>query len=183
PLADGEGPRALPESGFHPQPGRPVRGSSDSGHGRFRGRQRHSVLPNFAGRTTTGSGASQGMGQRLTHARLGRPLDAAKRHFAMPIFLGPISDWSKGMTKIVSVDPSGRIRIPKAIRELAGFTERTKLLVIAEEGRAVLQKLDADSLAARIGKELIGKDVDAVIRNVRPETRARVRKVYPDLSS
>src|SRR5438093_10284669 len=30
PLADGEGPRALPESGFHPQPGRPVRGSSRS---------------------------------------------------------------------------------------------------------------------------------------------------------
>ena len=87
------------------------------------------------------------------------------------------------MTKIVSVDPSGRIRIPKAIRELAGFTEKTKLLVIAEEGRVVLQKLDADSLAARIGKELIGKDVDAVIRNVRQETRARVRKVYPDLSS
>jgi len=97
--------------------------------------------------------------------------------------LGPISHRAKGMTKIVSVDPSGRIRIPKPIRELAGFTERTKLLVIAEEGRVVLQKLDADSLAARTGKELIGKDVDAVIRNVRQETRARVRKVYPDLSS
>ena len=87
------------------------------------------------------------------------------------------------MTKIVSVDPSGRILIPKAIRELAGFTEKTKLLVIAEEGRVVLQRLDAGLLAARIGKELAGKDVDAVIRNVRQETRARVRKVYPDLSS
>ena len=87
------------------------------------------------------------------------------------------------MTKIVSVDPSGRIRIPKAIRELAGFTERTKLLVIAEEGRVVLQRLDADSLTARIGKELAGKHVDAVIRKVRQETRARVRKVYPNLSS
>ena len=87
------------------------------------------------------------------------------------------------MTKIVSVDPSGRILIPKAIRELAGFTEKTKLLVIAEEGRVVLQRLDAGLLAARIGKELAGKDVDAVIRKVRQETRARVRKVYPNLSS
>ena len=87
------------------------------------------------------------------------------------------------MTKIVSVDPSGRILIPKAIRELAGFTEKTKLLVIAEEGRVVLQRLDADLLGARIGKELAGKDVDAVIRKVRQETRARVRKVYPNLSS
>src|SRR5437016_8712363 len=66
PLADGEGPRALPESGFHPESGRPVRGSSDSGHGRSRGRQRDPVLPNFAGRAATGSGASQGVGQRLT---------------------------------------------------------------------------------------------------------------------
>ena len=41
------------------------------------------------------------------------------------------------MTKIVSVDSSGRVGIPKAIRELAGFTEKTKLLVIAEEGRVV----------------------------------------------
>ena len=87
------------------------------------------------------------------------------------------------MTKIVSVDSSGRVGIPKAIRELAGFTEKTKLLVIAEEGRVVLQKLDADSLAARIAKELAGKDIDAVIRKVRKETRARVRKAYPDLSS
>jgi len=87
------------------------------------------------------------------------------------------------MTRIVSVDPAGRILIPKAIRELAGFTEKTKLLVIAEEGRVVLQRLDAGLLAARIGKELAGKDVDAVIRKVRQETRARVRKVYPNLSS
>ena len=87
------------------------------------------------------------------------------------------------MTKIVSVDPAGRILIPKAIRELAGFTEKTKLLVTAEEGRVVLQRLDADLLAARIGKELAGKDVDSVIRKVRQETRARVRKVYPNLSS
>ena len=87
------------------------------------------------------------------------------------------------MTRIVSVDPAGRILIPKAIRELAGFTEKTKLLVIAEEGRVVLQRLDADLLAARIGKELAGKDVDSVIRKVRQETRARVRKVYPNLSS
>ena len=83
----------------------------------------------------------------------------------------------------MSVDPAGRILIPKAIREHAGFTEKTKLLVIAEEGRVVLQRLDADLLAARIGKELAGKDVDSVIRKVRQETRARVRKVYPNLSS
>ena len=87
------------------------------------------------------------------------------------------------MTKIVSVDPSGRILIPKAIRELAGLTEKTKLLVIAEEGRVVLQRLDAGLLAARIGKDFAGKDVDAVIRKVRQETGARVRKVYPNLSS
>jgi len=45
----------------------------------------------------------------------------------------------------------------------------------------VLQKLDVESLAERLEKELAGKDVDAIVRKVREEVRARIRKDFPDL--
>ena len=88
------------------------------------------------------------------------------------------------MAEIVSVDRAGRVVIPKAIRDAADIGEKAKLLVaVAEKGRIVLQKLEVDAIAARLEKELAGKDVDAIARKVREEIRARVRKAYPDLSS
>ena len=86
------------------------------------------------------------------------------------------------MTEVVSVDRAGRIVIPKAIRDAAGIDERTKLLIaVTEHGRLVLQKLDVESLAARLERELTGKDVDAIARKVLEEINARIRREYPDL--
>lgn len=88
------------------------------------------------------------------------------------------------MAEIVSVDRAGRVVIPKGIRDAAGIDETAKLLIaVAEQGRVVLQKLDVDAIAARLEKELAGKDVDAIVRRVREEIRARIRKTYPDLSA
>lgn len=88
------------------------------------------------------------------------------------------------MTEVISVDKAGRIVIPKAIREAAGIGERAKLLVAtAGRGRVVLQKLDVEEIAARLERELAGKDVDAIARRVREEVNARIRKAYPDLSA
>jgi len=86
------------------------------------------------------------------------------------------------MEDIVAVDRAGRIVIPKAIREAAGIDERAKLLIaVTEAGRIVLQKLDVKTVAARLEKELAGRDVDAIARKIREEIRARVRREYPDL--
>jgi len=86
------------------------------------------------------------------------------------------------MAELVSVDRAGRIVIPKAIRDAAGIDERTQLLVaVGEHGRLVLQKVDVDALAGRLEKEMAGKDVDVVVRKVRKEMRALVRRRYPDL--
>ncbi len=86
------------------------------------------------------------------------------------------------MTDIVSVDKAGRIVIPKAIREAVGIEARSKLLIAtAGRDRIVLQKLDVESLAARLEKELTGKDVDGIVRRVREEIRVRIREEYPDL--
>lgn len=87
------------------------------------------------------------------------------------------------MADVVTVDRAGRVVIPKAIREAAGIGADAKLLVaVAEEGRVVFQKLDVDVIASRLEKELSGKDVDAIVRNVREEIRVRIREAYPDLS-
>ncbi len=86
------------------------------------------------------------------------------------------------MTDIVSVDKAGRIVIPKAIREAVSIEAGGKLLIAtAGRDRIVLQKLDVESLASRLKKELAGKDVDGIVRRVREEIRVRIREEYPDL--
>lgn len=86
------------------------------------------------------------------------------------------------MEDIVAVDKAGRLVIPKAIREAAGIDERAKLLIaVTEAGRIVLQRLDVETVAARLEKELAGKDVDAIAHRIREEVRARIRRQYPDL--
>ena len=86
------------------------------------------------------------------------------------------------MAEVVSVDRAGRVVIPKAIRDAVGIDERTKLLIaVGEHGRLFLQKLDVATIAARIDREMKGKDVDAIVRKVRREIEARVREKYPDL--
>ena len=87
------------------------------------------------------------------------------------------------MAEVVSVDKAGRIVIPKAVRDAAGIDEQAKLLVAATaDGRVVLQKLDVESLATRIEKELAGKDINRIVRKVREEVNARIRRDYPDLA-
>lgn len=86
------------------------------------------------------------------------------------------------MAELVSVDRAGRVVIPKAIRDAVGIDERTKLLIaVGEHGRLVLQKLDVDAIAARLEREMKGKDLDAIVRRVRREIDVRVREKYPDL--
>ena len=87
------------------------------------------------------------------------------------------------MEEIRGVDRAGRIVIPKGIRKAAGIDEGTKFLItITGEGRITLQKLDVKSIAARLKRELTGKDIDEITRRIRKEIDARIRKAYPDLS-
>ena len=63
------------------------------------------------------------------------------------------------MAEIVEVDKSGRIVIPKKLRKDLGIEE----------------------IAERLGKELEGKDIDAIVKEVRKEINEKVRSKYPDL--
>ncbi|MBX8633218.1 MAG: AbrB/MazE/SpoVT family DNA-binding domain-containing protein [Candidatus Thermoplasmatota archaeon] len=87
------------------------------------------------------------------------------------------------MEEIAGIDRAGRIVIPKEIRKAAGIDEGAKILItISGGGRIILQKLDVKSIAARLEKELEGKDIDEITSRIRKDVNALIRKAYPVLS-
>ncbi len=86
------------------------------------------------------------------------------------------------MVEIVEVDKSGRIVIPKKLRKDLGIRERTKFILAKKgQGQIVLHKLDVEEIAERLQKELAGKDIDSIIRELRKEIDEKIRTKYPDI--
>ncbi len=86
------------------------------------------------------------------------------------------------MTEIVSVDRSGRLVIPKSLRDELGIEEGTKFLISSSEnGRVFLQKFDIEELSARLEKEVKRVDIDSAVEKVRKEMNEKAKKRYPAL--
>ncbi len=86
------------------------------------------------------------------------------------------------MGDVVTLDKVGRLVIPKSVREELDAGAGTKFLIAAaEDGRLLLQKLDAKEVAARLEKELKNIDTDAIVEKVRKEINEKAGKRYPDL--
>jgi AbrB family looped-hinge helix DNA binding protein len=86
------------------------------------------------------------------------------------------------MAQVVESDASGRIVIPKTVRQALGIKGRTRFLLVERaEGQLVLQKLEVDEIARRLERELAGKDIDAIVRKVREEVNKKIKTRYPDL--
>jgi AbrB family looped-hinge helix DNA binding protein len=86
------------------------------------------------------------------------------------------------MAEVVEADASGRIVIPKSIRQELRIKERTKFLLTKRgEGQLLLQKLDVDELARRLETELAGRDIDTILKTVREEVNKKINVQYPDL--
>lgn len=87
------------------------------------------------------------------------------------------------MTEVVSVDKSGRLVIPKSLRDELRIEEGTKFLISSSEnGRVFLQKFDIEEIAARLEKELESVDIDSAVEKVRKEMNEKAKKRYPALS-
>ncbi|MGI0080149.1 MAG: AbrB/MazE/SpoVT family DNA-binding domain-containing protein [Nitrososphaerales archaeon] len=83
---------------------------------------------------------------------------------------------------ITKIDKSGRVVIPKEIRQRAHLTEDTALLVTDTSGQiVVLKKLDVKELANRLRQELKGVDVEAIGRRIEDESNERARKQHKAL--
>ncbi len=86
------------------------------------------------------------------------------------------------MVDVVEVDVSGRIVIPKGMRQELKIKGGTKFILAKRgQGQLLLQKLDVDEIARRLEEELAGRDVDAIAKSVRKEINRKIRARYPDL--
>ncbi len=86
------------------------------------------------------------------------------------------------MAELVEADASGRIVIPKSLRQELRIKDGTKFIVAKRgEGQLLLQKLDVDAIARRMEEELAGEDIDAIAKVVRKEIDRKIRRQYPDL--
>ncbi len=83
------------------------------------------------------------------------------------------------MAEVVSIDNSGRLVIPKSIRDSLGIIGGTKfILTEGENGRLLLQKFNIDEIAERLQVETKGKDIDAIVKRIRKEMNEKLKKRY-----
>jgi len=88
------------------------------------------------------------------------------------------------MAEVVEADKSGRIVIPKRMREELDIREKTRFILTKRgEGQLLLQKIDVEDIARRLEEELSGKDIDAIVEAIRKEINEKVKIRYPDLSA
>ncbi len=86
------------------------------------------------------------------------------------------------MAEVISIDDSGRLVIPKSVRESLGIIGGDKFIITeGEHGRLLLQKLNIEEIVARLQDETKGKDIDAIVKKIRKEMNEKLKKRYPDI--
>ena len=86
------------------------------------------------------------------------------------------------MAEIVETDKSGRIVIPKRLREDLDIGEKTRFILTKRgEGQLLLQKINLDEIVRRLEDELASTDVDAIVEAIREEIHEKIKIRYPDL--
>jgi AbrB family looped-hinge helix DNA binding protein len=87
------------------------------------------------------------------------------------------------MAEIVEVDGSGRIVLPKRLREELGIRARTKLMLTRRCDKLVAIRLDVDELVRRLESELEGVKVEDLADSVRKEINEKISREHPELST
>ena len=86
------------------------------------------------------------------------------------------------MAEVVEIDKSGRIVIPKSLRQELDIKEKTRFILTKRgQGQLLLQKLEVEEIARRLEEELSGKDIDAIVEAVRKEVHEKIKASYQDL--
>ena len=86
------------------------------------------------------------------------------------------------MVSLVESDGSGRIVIPKRIRDEHGITGRTQFLLTSHgKGQITLQKIDVEEMARRLQEELRDIPVEELAQSIRKEINDKIRSRREDL--
>ena len=87
------------------------------------------------------------------------------------------------MAEIVEVDGSGRIVLPKRLREELGIKARTRLMLTRRGDKLVAIRLDVEELARKLESELEGVEVEELAVSVRKEINEKIARERPELSA
>jgi len=87
------------------------------------------------------------------------------------------------MAEIVEVDGSGRIVLPKRLREELGIKARTRLMLTRRGETLVAIRFDVDELTRRLESELEGVKVEQLAESVRKEINEKIARERPELSA
>lgn len=84
------------------------------------------------------------------------------------------------MASIIESDSSGRIVIPKKVRQKLGITKKTQLILTSnKKGQILIQKLDLDEITKRLEEELADTPVLELAQEIRDAIDEKVRKTHP----
>jgi AbrB family looped-hinge helix DNA binding protein len=87
------------------------------------------------------------------------------------------------MAVIIESDDSGRIVIPKKIREELGITGKTQFILTKNNrGQILIQKLEIEEIAKRLREELKDTPVEDLARGIREEINERIKKTYQSIT-
>ena len=78
------------------------------------------------------------------------------------------------MASVIEPDGSGRVVIPKKVRDALGITSETQLLLISNQnGQIIIQKLDLEKITKRLEEELAETQVLQLAQEIRDEINRR----------
>ena len=81
------------------------------------------------------------------------------------------------MASIIESDSSGRVVIPKRVREELGITPKTQLILTSnKKGQIIIQKIDIDTIAKRLEEELADTPVHIIAQEIRDEINEKARQ-------
>lgn len=87
------------------------------------------------------------------------------------------------MASVIEPDGSGRVVIPKQVRDELGITPKTQLLLTSnQKGQIIIQKLDIEEITKRLEEELSETQVIQLAQEIRDEINEKASQALPDTS-
>jgi len=93
----------------------------------------------------------------------------------------PLITLNGKMASVIEPDDSGRVVIPKKVRDKLGITSENQLLLTSnQKGQIIIQKLDVEEITKQLEDELAETQVRQLAQEIRDEINDKIRKTMPE---